>query len=42
MAIFKSKQKKFEDDLKIKLCGKRLYPTESVKYLGVKSDANFN
>ena len=42
MAIFKSKQKKFEDDLKIKLCGKRLYPTESVKYLGVKSDTNFN
>ena len=31
MIIFKSKQKKFEGDLKIKLCGKRLYPTESVK-----------
>ena len=31
MVIFKSKQKKFEGDLKIKLCGKRLYPTESVK-----------
>ena len=31
--IFKSKQKKLEGDLKIKLCGKRLYPnrTESVK-----------
>ena len=28
MVIFKSKQKKFEGDLKIKLCGKRLYPTE--------------
>ena len=25
MVIFKSKQKKFEGDLKIKLCGKRLY-----------------
>ena len=36
MVIFKSKQKKFEGDLKIKLSGKRLYPTESVKYLGVK------
>ena len=35
MVIFKSKQKKFEGDLKIKLCGKRLYPTERVKYLGV-------
>ena len=33
MVIFKSKQKKFQDDLKIKLSGKRLYPTESVKYL---------
>ena len=40
MAIFKSKQKKLEGDLKIKLCGKRLYPTESVKYLGVKIDTN--
>ena len=37
MVIFK-----FEGDLKIKLCGKRLYPTESVKYLGVKSDKNLN
>ena len=39
---FKSKQKKFEGDLKIKLCCKRLYPTESVKYLGVKIDANLS
>ena len=38
MVIFKSNQKKFEGDLKIKLCGKRLYPTESVKYLGVEID----
>ena len=38
MVIFKSKQKKFERDLKIKLCGKRLHPTENVKYLGVKTD----
>ena len=37
MVIFKSKQKKFEGDLKIKLYGKGLYPTESVKYLGVKN-----
>ena len=29
----KFKQKKFEIDLVIKLCGKILYPTESVKYL---------
>ena len=40
MIILKSKQKKLESDLKIKLCGKRLYPTESVKYLGAKIDAN--
>ena len=42
MVIFKSTQKKFEGDLKIKLCGKRLYPTESVKYLGVKIDTNLS
>ena len=42
MVIFKSKQKKFEGDLKIKLSGKRLYPTESVKYLGVKIDTNYS
>ena len=42
MVIFQSKQNKFEGDLKIKLCGKRLYPSESVKYLGVKIDTNLN
>ena len=42
MVIFKSNQKKFEGDLKIELCGKRLYPTESVKYLGVKIDTTFS
>ena len=40
MVIFKSKQKKFEDYLKIKLCGKRLSPTKSVTYLGVNIDTN--
>ena len=40
MVIFKSKQKKLEGDLKIKLCGKRLYLTESLKYLAVKIDTN--
>ena len=39
--IFKSKQQKFEGDL-IKLCGVRFYPTESVKYLGVKIDTNLS
>ena len=27
MVIFESKQKKFEGDVKIKICGKKLYPT---------------
>ena len=31
MLIFKSKYKKLEDDLKIRLFGERLHPTESVK-----------
>ena len=41
MVIFKSKQKKL-GDLKIKLCGKRLYPTENVKYFDVKIDTNLS
>ena len=40
MVILKSKQKRLEGDLKIKLCGKRLYTTKIVKYLGVKIDTN--
>ena len=42
MVIFKYKQKKSECDLKIKSCGERLYPTESIKYLGVKIDTNLS
>ena len=42
MVIFKSMQKKYEGDLKIKLCGKRLCPTKSVKYLSVKIDINLS
>ena len=42
MVIFKSKEKKFEGGLKIKLCCKRLYPTESVKCLGAKINANLS
>ena len=42
MVIFKFKQKNFEGDLKIKIYGKRLYPTESVKYLDVKIDTNLS
>ena len=42
MVIFKSKQKKFEGDLTIKLYGKRLYLNEIVKYQGVKIDTNLS
>ena len=42
MVVFKSEQKKFQGDLKIQLYGKRLYPTKSVKYLGVTIDTNLN
>ena len=42
MVIFKSKQKKLEGDWKVKLCSKRLYPNESVKYQGVKIDSNLS
>ena len=35
-------QKKCEGDLKIGLCDKRLYFSESVKYLGVKIYINFS
>ena len=43
MVIFKSEQKKFEDDLKIKMVLEDyIYPTESVKYLIMKIDTNFS
>ena len=42
MVIFKSEQINFEVDLRIKLCVKRLYPTESAKYLGVKINTNMS
>ena len=41
IVIFKSKRKKFNGTVKIKLSGKRIYPTASVKYLGVKIDQHF-
>ena len=42
MVIFKSKQIKFEGDLKITLCGKGLYPTGSIKYLSVEIDKSLS
>ena len=38
MVIFKSKRKKFNGIVKIKLSCKRIYLTASDKYLGVKID----
>ena len=42
MVIFKSEQNNIEGDLKMKFCGKGLYPTESVNYLGVKTERNLS
>ena len=40
LVIFKSKRKQFDGEIKLKLSRKRLFPTDSVKYLGVKIDGN--
>ena len=38
MGWFKSKRKKFHGIVKIKLSGKKIYPTAGVKYVDVKID----
>ena len=38
LVIFKSSRKVLLDEIKIKLSGKRLYPSNSIKYLGIKID----
>ena len=38
LVIFKSPRKVLLDEIKIKLAGKRLYPSNSIKYLGKKID----
>ena len=38
LVIFKNPTKVLYDEMKIKLTGKRLYPSKSVKYLGVRID----
>ena len=38
LVIFKSSWKVLLDEIKIKLTGKRLYPSNSIKYLGIKID----
>ena len=42
LAIFKSKRKQFDGEIKLKLSCKRLSPTDSVKYLGVEIDGNLS
>ena len=42
LVIFKHKSRKIECPTKIKLRRERLYPSKSVKYLGVKIDENLN
>ena len=40
--IFKHQRKKLDSPIKIKLNRKRLYPSKSVKYLGIKIDESLN
>ena len=42
LVIFKHQRKKLDSPIKIKLNCKRLYPSKSVKYLGIKTDENLN
>ena len=42
LVIFKSKRKQFDGEIKLKLSRKRLFPIDSVKYLGVKIDGNLS
>ena len=42
VVLSNSLTKQTDSDLHIKLNGKRLYPTDSVKYLGILIDKNFN
>ena len=42
LVIFKLQRKKLHSLIKIKFNHKRLYPSKSVKYLGIKIDENLN
>ena len=42
LVIFKHQRKKLDSPIKIKLNRKRLYPSKSVKYLGIKIDESLN
>ena len=40
--LFKTRNKNYDTDLKIKLCRKRIYASQCVKYLSVFIDENLN
>ena len=42
LVIFKHQRKKLDTETKIKLNRKRLYPSQSARYLGIKIDQNLN
>ena len=42
LVIFKHQRKKLDNPIKIRLNRERLYPSKSVKYLGIKIDENLN
>ena len=42
LVIFKHQRKKLGTEIKIKLNRKRLSPSQSVRYLGIKIDQNLN
>ena len=42
LIIFKHQKKKLDTEIKIKIIRKRLYPSQSVRYLGIKIDQNLN
>ena len=42
LVIFKHQRKKLDSPIKIKLNHKKLYPSKSVKCLGIKTDENLN
>ena len=42
LIVFKPKRKPLDFNMNIKLHGKILYPTDSLKYLGVKNDIKLN
>ena len=42
LIIFKTNRKPLDFNIKLKLNGKRLYPTDLVKYLGIKIDSKLH